>query len=354
MVALMPAGYENGDLSGGSVRTFRLPRPLTRRGVAGVLREFNGGAASSEIPEGDEVADTVAPTLDGLHVLLVEDRAENRDFLTRVLEGAGCEVDTASDGEIGLLQFKTSGCDLVLTDLDMPAMDGFRLLEEIRRTEADEGRSKTPVVAITAHTDDATAERCFKAGMDAYVTKPVSRYEILRIVRDLAHPDPMILVVEDDPKSLELSCQILQQRGFRTVGAGTGEEAIRRVVRNGVDAVLLDMTLPDFSGLEVVQRIRTIPKAKDLPVIGVTGHAGADQAQRCKEAGCTGFVEKPVKWDLLVEILQGLLDDSNEAVFTPLVEGLARLEASQASYKSVKQGKGDSEEPGPRARAVGE
>jgi two-component system cell cycle response regulator DivK len=182
----------------------------------------------------------------------------------------------------------------------------------------------------------------------------VSRFEILRIVRDLAHPDPVVLVVEDDPRTLELSCQILQQRGFRTVGAGTGEEAIRRVVRNGIDAVLLDMSLPDFSGLEVVQRIRTIPRAKGLPVIGVTGHTGADQAERCKEAGCTGFVEKPVKWDLLVEMLQGLLDDGEEAVFMPLVEGLARLEASQASHKVAREGKADSEGPGRRAKAVGE
>jgi signal transduction histidine kinase/CheY-like chemotaxis protein len=326
LVLLVPPGHENGVGGEGAVRSFHLPRPLTRRGVAGILRESQG-IESATAPE-DAEFESAFGDLKGLRVLLVEDRDENRHYLSQVLHSAGIQVDTGSDGEIGLIQFKTGMYDLVLTDLDMPGLDGFRLLEEIRRTETEEGRQPTPVVAITAHTDSATSERCFKAGMDAFVTKPVSRTELLEVVADLARVDPLILVVEDDANSRDFTCQILRNNGYRAEGVETGEEAVRRIVRNGVAAVLLDMTLPDIPGLEVVTRIKALPKGVGIPVIGVTGHAGADQAKLCQEAGCAGFVEKPVKWSSLLETLEALMgrSDSEAPIFTPLVESLSRLD----------------------------
>jgi two-component system cell cycle response regulator DivK len=164
--------------------------------------------------------------------------------------------------------------------------------------------------------------------MDAFVTKPVSRTELLEVVADLARVDPLILVVEDDANSRDFTCQILRNNGYRAEGVETGEEAVRRIVRNGVAAVLLDMTLPDIPGLEVVTRIKALPKGVGIPVIGVTGHAGADQAKLCQEAGCAGFVEKPVKWSSLLETLEALMgrSDSEAPIFTPLVESLSRLD----------------------------
>ena len=343
MVVLVSPGYENVRTGPEPGRTLYLPKPLTRRGVAGVLQELQGKrvAAADYLEPVPEAAKDLA----GLRVLLVEDREENRQYLSRVLEGAGIQVDTASDGETGLIQYKTGQYDLVLTDLDMPRLDGFRLLEEIRREEGIENRRRVPVVAVTAHTDDATSERCFRTGMDAFVLKPVARNELLQVVADLARTRPLILIVEDDPKSQELACQILIQKGYRAEGVGTGEAAVRRVRKRGVSAVLLDMSLPDISGLDVVRRIRNLPQAADLPVIGVTGHVGADQADLCREAGCTAFVEKPVRWEQLTETLEALLSREKPPVFSSLLEGLARLEAAKGGTRT-----GDkSAETGPMA-----
>jgi CheY-like chemotaxis protein len=220
-------------------------------------------------------------------------------------------------------------------------MDGFRLLEEIRREEELEGRERVPVVAVTAHKDEATSERCFKSGMDAYVLKPVARNELLQVVADLSRTDPLILVVEDDPKSQELSCRILIHKGYRAEGKGTGEAALRRISEGGVAAVLLDMTLPDMSGLNVVRRIRDLPQGGELPVIGVTGHVGADQVDLCKDAGCTGFVAKPVHWDRLGEQLEALLVRDERQAFSPMVDGLPRPDGSSRG-----RGDGDSDAGG--------
>ena len=283
LVVLVPPGFEQPGRRGEALRMFHLPKPLTRRAVAGVFQEIQGKKVERE-PGGGEEAPGPSE-LAGLRVLLVEDRDENRHYLSRVLNWAGVEVDSASDGEIGLIQFRNGSYDLVLTDLDMPGLDGYGLLEGIRTAEREEGWGRVPVVAITAHTDPTTTDRCFKVGMDAFVTKPVGRKDLLRVVGDLARKDPRILVVEDDPRSREVTCQILQDRGFRAEGVATGEAALKRVGVGGIAAVLLDMTLPDISGLEVARRIRTSPRSEGLPVIGVTGHAGQDQAAVCRQAG---------------------------------------------------------------------
>lgn len=326
LVVLVSPGVKNGQPEDRNLRSFHLPKPMTRRGVAGIFREIRG----ENVPEQEEDFRTEgkSPDLAGLRVLLVEDRDENRNFLGRVLEGAGIRVDAASDGEIGHIQYQTGRYDLVLTDLDMPGFDGFYLLREIRETEREEGRRKVPVVAITAHTDPATAEKCFRSGMDAFLTKPVSSQELLKVVREMAGVEPLILVVEDDDRSREVTCQILSKRGFRVEGVGMGAQAIGRVNEGGVAAVLLDMTLPDMSGLEVVEQIRSLPEGSELPVVGVTGHTGEDQAARCREAGCSGFVEKPVRWEALLETLDALLMNKKDLEFTPLLDGLAHLDPS--------------------------
>jgi CheY-like chemotaxis protein len=144
-------------------------------------------------------------------------------------------------------------------------------------------------------------------------------------------------VVEDDPHSLEVTCQILQREGYRSQAAATGQEALDLVAEGGIDAVLLDMSLPDISGLEVVKEIRKKPGRDLLPVIGVTGHAGSDQAALCREAGCSAFVEKPVKWKALLGQLADLLS-SEGPVFTPLVDGLAHLESKPVGERGPESG----------------
>lgn len=305
MVVLVPPGFESGRTGPEPGRTLFLPKPITRRGVAGVLQELQGKRPYASYDP--EPAPGTGKDLSGLRVLLVEDREENRQYLSQVLQGAGIQVEAASDGEKGLNKYKDDQYDLVLTDLDMPKLSGFRLLEEIRREEDLENRERIPVVAVSAHTDDATSEKCFRMGMDAFVLKPVARDELLQVVADLAWPDPLILVVEDDPNSREFACQILVQKGYRAEGVGNGEAAVRRIGQGGIAAVLLDMGLPGMSGLDVVRRIRSLPLAAELPVIGVTGHVGAGQADLCREAGCTAFVEKPVRWEPLMETLGALL-----------------------------------------------
>jgi len=112
------------------------------------------------------------------HVLLVEDNRVNQTVAVRILKKLGCSVDSANDGEDALAKLENSNFDLVLMDVQMPVMDGLAATAAIRRLEAENGRVRMPVVAMTAHALEGDRDRCLAGDMDGYITKPINVREL--------------------------------------------------------------------------------------------------------------------------------------------------------------------------------
>ena len=113
-------------------------------------------------------------------ILIVEDNVDLAFGLRRALEFEGYEVQVAGDGPTGLDQARSGAADLVLLDLMLPGMDGFRVLRELRGAG-----SRVPVLVLTARGDEADVVMGFDGGADDYVTKPFSTLELLARVRAL-------------------------------------------------------------------------------------------------------------------------------------------------------------------------
>ncbi len=122
------------------------------------------------------------PSLEGVHILAVDDSDDNRTLIRLMLEESGARIDIAADGEDGVRQTEKRAYDLVLMDIQMPKMDGYSALGEIRRR----GKSM-PIVALTANAMTQERERALKAGFDAYVTKPIDRDLLLKTCHELVH-----------------------------------------------------------------------------------------------------------------------------------------------------------------------
>ena len=108
-----------------------------------------------------------------LHLLVVEDNPVNRLVLSRILEKENHTVKTAANGREALDMIAAERFDCVLMDVQMPVLNGFETVREIRNQERTSG-SYLPVIAVTAHAVTGDLERCLGAGMDGYVTKPIS------------------------------------------------------------------------------------------------------------------------------------------------------------------------------------
>ncbi len=113
-----------------------------------------------------------------VRVLVVEDNRVNQTVAVRTLNKMGCKADAVNDGFDAIERLKDEVYDLVLMDVQMPKMDGLETTRIIREREVNEGESRIPIIAITAHALSGDRERCLEGGMDGYVTKPINVAEL--------------------------------------------------------------------------------------------------------------------------------------------------------------------------------
>jgi two-component system, sensor histidine kinase and response regulator len=195
-----------------------------------------------------------------LRILLAEDNAVNLRVAIRLLQGYGHSVTVANHGGEAVAAMNRASYDLVLMDVQMPVMDGFEATRLIREKEAGTGQH-TPIVAMTAHAMKGDRERCLVAGMDEYLSKPVQRDDLLRILSWVA----------------DASGNEVAQQG--TPGHGTLPEAaaIDRVTamnRLGGDEELFAELIGLFreEGPRMIQEIREALAAGDLVAVQRTAH----------------------------------------------------------------------------------
>lgn len=185
-----------------------LAKPLHRAALLNVVRRGLGEAVA---PETAAEADALALPA-GLRVLLVEDNVVNQSMAVLMLRTLGVSAELASNGVEALAAIQRNRYDVVLMDMEMPEMDG---LEATRRVRALPGRhARTPIVAMTANALSGDRERCLAAGMDDYMTKPISR---LRLQEVLAGAVGRGGAGELDPQAIEQLAESIGRDGVEEV-----------------------------------------------------------------------------------------------------------------------------------------
>jgi CheY-like chemotaxis protein len=126
-------------------------------------------------PPGEMRAVSEPASEPGSHrILVVEDNVDNREVLKMQLNAIGHTADVAVDGEDGLLKWRDGNYALILTDYNMPVMNGIEMTKLIRSEEEGESRPSIPIIAITGNAIDSELQHCLDAGMNDYLTKPLT------------------------------------------------------------------------------------------------------------------------------------------------------------------------------------
>jgi CheY-like chemotaxis protein len=121
-----------------------------------------------------------------------------------------------------------------------------------------------------------------------------------------------ILVVDDNEMNLDMLSRRLQVRGHVVLRAMDGVQGIDLANRELPDLILMDMSMPQLNGWEATQQLREAPLTKDIPVVAVTSHNMKGDQEKALRAGCSAFVSKPVDFQKLEQVMQGLLKKADQ------------------------------------------
>jgi two-component system, cell cycle response regulator DivK len=119
-----------------------------------------------------------------------------------------------------------------------------------------------------------------------------------------------ILIVEDNTNNMYLISYILKKKGYEIIGATTGEEGVELAIKEKPDLIIMDIQLPGIDGLETTKRIRTSGADGNTPIIAITSYAMTGDKEKALEAGCTGYIEKPINPDTVLGEIERYLKNT--------------------------------------------
>ena len=221
----------------------------------------NGEARQEAVPADPRAIDRVA--------LVVEDDERAADLVALLLETEGLRVLRAHSAEVALEVAADQELSLITLDVQLPGMSGWEFLALIRD---DAALAQVPVVIISGAAEGNIAVR---QGAAAILHKPIRRADLTASLVNLGlhasgERTRTVLVVDDDPKAVELIAAFLPRPGYAVVRAYGGAEAIVLAQRVKPDLILLDLMMPDVNGFDVVRALQRDTKTAGIPVLVVT------------------------------------------------------------------------------------
>lgn len=121
----------------------------------------------------------------------------------------------------------------------------------------------------------------------------------------------VVLIAEDDPKSMKLTYDLLNVFGYTTLTATNGLQAVEMAKFHKPDLILMDVQMPVMDGLTATRLIKADSNIKDIPIIATTAYAMRDDENKTKEAGCDGYITKPIDIQYLLRTIEEYLSQTN-------------------------------------------
>ena len=264
-----------------------LTKPVRRVELQACISALVGAVAPSAPQCAGVVVAPVPPpaplTLATARVLLAEDNAMNQELALEMLEDTGYRVTLVENGRQALAALASEAFDVVLMDCQMPELDGFEATRRLRQQEAETGRRRTPVIALTANAMSGDSDRCLEAGMDDYVAKPYSRDKLLAALA--LWTQPTITTARATPGA----------EGAPVAPAATGAgaidvralQALRAMQRAGRPSVLARMLdLFDRDAPRLLAEMRDAVGTSDLETLRDAAHT---LKSNCANVGATAL-----------------------------------------------------------------
>jgi two-component system, sensor histidine kinase and response regulator len=266
---------------------------------------------------------------EGMPTLIIDDNATNQRILFELTLRWKMKPNACDSGESGLAELARAASGgnpyrLILLDEQMPGVDGFEVLDRIRRNPT----LKSAVIMMLTSCDQVTsAARCRQMGVETFLVKPIIPSDLLGSIRlaigvrkpasAVALPAPgisrlsrplRILLAEDNLVNQKIAMTMLNKMGHRTTLATNGLEALEQWRQNDFDLVLMDVQMPEMTGLQATMQIRQEESmGAHVPIVAMTASAMSEERERCLAAGMDDFISKPVSYKVIEEMITATL-----------------------------------------------
>ncbi|HEV7474969.1 MAG TPA: HAMP domain-containing protein [Pyrinomonadaceae bacterium] len=260
-------------------------------------------------------------------LLIVEDDDVQRMSVVELIGNGDVHTTAVATGEEALNLLKDERFDCMVLDLRLPDMSGFDLIEKL---QTDLGRYDLPIIVYTGKELTRKEELHLKKVADAIIVKEASSPERLlaetalflhrveanlpeskrRMLEKFHRTDPVlagrkVLVVDDDVRNIFALTSALEAHHMEVVHAENGQEGIDLLQSTpGIEAVLMDIMMPEMDGYEAITAIRQMDDFKELPIIALTAKAMKADRDHCLEVGASDYISKPLDIDQLLSLLR--------------------------------------------------
>jgi PAS domain S-box-containing protein len=234
-------------------------------------------------------------------VLIVDDEMPARELLARYLEPA-YRVAMAESGAKALKEAQRLRPDVITLDVMMPGSSGFETLAALRKNPET---VNIPVIILSIVDQKQVG---FALGATDYLLKPVRKPALLDMIRrhvpSPGDDDSSILLVDDDPKALELVHEALRSAGYEVQSVRSGDRALEVLANKVVGAILLDLLMPGMDGFQVIRHVREDPALKELPILVMTAKNLSRDEIALLSRETQGLLQKAGSWkqQLIAEV----------------------------------------------------
>jgi len=264
---------------------------------------------------------------EGMPTLIIDDNATNRRILSELTRQWKMNPQMCDSGESGLAELSRAASEgnpyrLLLLDEQMPGMDGLEVLDRIRRNPALES---VVIMMLTSCDQVTSAARCRQMGVETYLIKPISPSDLLGSIRlaigvhtpastaalpstgiSASSPSLRILLAEDNLVNQRVAMTMLGKMGHRITLATNGLEALEQWRQGDFDLILMDVQMPEMTGLQATMQIRREEAiGAHVPIVAMTASAMSEERDRCLAAGMDDFISKPVSYKVIEQMITG-------------------------------------------------
>jgi len=242
-------------------------------------------------------------------IILADDSPLIHRHTVPILEDDGYDVVSAHDGAEAIELARAHTPDLVITDVEMPKLDGYGVCKALK---GDPATAHVPVLICSTLGEAADLERGFDAGADDYLVKPVIPEELSTRVRALVQGTlpgarERVLVVDDSPAQRHYVADCLARQGFDVATAEDGRVALKKAQAVKPALIVSDYEMPNMTGFELVHALRRDPDLRQIPVIMLTARDSKRDMAQMRAAGASAYLVKPFSQDKCIALVERTL-----------------------------------------------